>query len=130
MFNKLRTDLDQFHKKTAERPAFDFCGQGKASQKVAQIVRQNKQPQPHLIGDKMLARQPRPVQGVLALLDPLLSRASAVLKMHHSFGSGTHVGHHKTDPRKQLTLMPLQLGNHTAQKYPLPEPPNAQYHIL
>jgi hypothetical protein len=85
MFDKLRTDLDQFHEKTAERPTFNFCRQHKASHEVAQIVPHNKQPQPHLIGNKTLARQPRPVQGVLALLDPLLGRATAVVEMHHPF---------------------------------------------
>ena len=51
---------------------FDSSGKDQMPQKIAQVIGQNKQTQPHLIRDKMLAGQSRPVQGILAFLDPLL----------------------------------------------------------
>ena len=35
---------------------------------------------------KLVAGKPGPVQGVLALLDPLLRRATAIVKADYSFG--------------------------------------------
>ncbi len=66
---------------------FDSSGKDQASQKIAQVVGQNKQSQPHLIRDKALAGQPRPVQGILAFLDPLLGRAATVVKVNPPLGS-------------------------------------------
>ena len=51
---------------------FDSSGKDQMPQKIAQVIGQNKQTQPHLIRDKMLAGQSRPVQGILVFLDPLL----------------------------------------------------------
>ena len=61
---------------------FDSSGKDQTPQKIAQVVGQNKQSQPHLIRDKALAGQPRPVQGILAFLDPLLGRAATVVKVN------------------------------------------------
>ena len=90
---------------------FDSSGKDQTSQKSAQVVGQNKQSQPHLIRDKMLAGQPRPVQGILAFLDPLLGRAATVVKVNHPWGSCAPIGQDETDSRKEFAAKPSPLGS-------------------
>ena len=61
-------------------------GQHRLTQKVAQIVSQHEQVQPHLVVHKIVTGQPRPFDGVLALLNPLLRRATLIVEAHHPFG--------------------------------------------
>jgi len=65
---------------------FDSSGKDQRPQKIAQVVSQNKQSQPHLIRDKMWAGHSRPVQGILAFLDPLLGGAATVRKSEPHLG--------------------------------------------
>ena len=97
---------------------FDSSGKDQVSQKIAQVVGQNKQSQHHLIRDKALAGQPRPVQGILAFLDPLLGPAATVVKVNHPLGSCAPVGQDETDSRKEFAAMPLDLGNHPTRPVP------------
>ena len=97
---------------------FDSSGKDQTAQKIAQVVGQNKQSQPHLIRDKALAGQPRPVQGILAFLDPLLGPAATVVKVNHPLGSCAPVGQDETDSRKEFAAMPLDLGNHPTRPVP------------
>ncbi len=83
---------------------FDSSGKDQASQKIAQVVGQNKQSQPHLIRDKVLAGQASPVQGILAFLDPLLGPAATVVKVNHPLGSCAPIGHNETAPRAWRSL--------------------------
>jgi hypothetical protein len=53
--DNLGSNLDQFHEKAAKRPVLDFLGKYQPSKKVTQIIGQNKQPEPHLIGDESFA---------------------------------------------------------------------------
>lgn len=48
-----------------------LCGEGEAPQEVAQVVGEDKEGQPHLVGGKAAAGEARPGEGVLALLDPV-----------------------------------------------------------
>jgi hypothetical protein len=43
------TDFYQFRKETAKRPVFGFAWKDQASEEIAQIVSQYKQPEPYLI---------------------------------------------------------------------------------
>ena len=54
-------------------------------QLVAQVVGQHKQPQPHLVSNEPVTREPRPVQGVFTFLDPLLGRAPPVVEVGYAF---------------------------------------------
>ena len=47
--------------------------------------------QPHLVGHEPVAGQPGPAQGILSLLDPLLSSASAIVEVYHTFRLGRQV---------------------------------------
>ena len=97
---------------------FDSSGKDQTPQKIAQVIGQNKQSQPHLIRDKLLAGQSRPVQGILAFLDPLLGGAATVVKVNRALGSCAHIGYDETDSRKKFAAMPLDLGNHPASPVP------------
>ena len=79
---------------------------------------QDKQGQPHLIRDKALAGQPGPVQGILAFLDPLLGRATSIVKVNQPGGLRAHIGHDETDSRKEFAAMPLHLGNDPTRPVP------------
>lgn len=93
MANHLRSDLDQFRKKAAERPSPDLLRKSQAPQKVAQIVCKDEQPEPHLIPDEILARKPCPIECVFPFHDLLLYCSMSVGEMHNSFVPGAHVGH-------------------------------------
>ena len=79
---------------------------------------QDKQGQPHLIRDKALAGQPGPVQGILAFLDPLLGRATSIVKVNQPGGLCAQMGHDETDSRKEFPAMPLHLGNDPTRPVP------------
>ena len=77
----LASDLDEFVPQRGQRPMFHARRQRQPPQEVAQVVRQGKQLLPYLVVHEVVATQPRPVQGQLALLDALLGRAPAVVKL-------------------------------------------------
>ncbi len=53
------------------RLVLNLIGQGQRPKDVAQVARQSVQLKPHFVVTKAVARQPGPVDGVLAFLDPL-----------------------------------------------------------
>jgi hypothetical protein len=53
--DNLCTDLDELYKQAAKRPMFYFPWKNQPSQKVAQVIGQNKQPETHLIRDEPFA---------------------------------------------------------------------------
>ena len=87
-------------------------GRHSRRRQVPKVVRQNEQRQTHPVGHEPMARQPSPVQGVLALFDPLLGCPSSIVETHHSFGASRHVRDDEAHPREQLSPMPLHLGHH------------------
>src|ERR1035437_5399940 len=86
MAHDLRPDLDQFLPQRRQCPVTHCLGQYRLPQEVAQVVGQHEQLQPHLVVHKVVTGQPRPFDGVLAFLDPLLRRAPLVVEPHHPFG--------------------------------------------
>ncbi len=78
--------LDQPGLNTGQGPVPHTLRQGQPSHEVAQVVSQDKHPQPHRIGHELVAGQPGPVQGVLALFNPLLRRVPAIGEANYTFG--------------------------------------------
>ena len=70
---RLGPDLDQLLAQRRQGSVPYRIRQRQPTQEVAQVVGQYEQLQPHLVVIELVARQTRPVQRVLALLDPLLS---------------------------------------------------------
>ena len=66
-------DLDQLELDAAERPARYLPGEGKAPEEISQVVGEDKESQPHLVGDKARTGEARPGKGMLALLDILFA---------------------------------------------------------
>ena len=114
--------LDQLDLHAPQRPVLDRLGQTQPAKEVPKVVRQDEQRQTHPVGHEPMARQPSPVEGVLALLDPLLGCPSTIVETHHSFGASRHVHDDEAHPREQLSPMPLP---------PLPPPavpgPNSRH---
>lgn len=59
-----------------------------------------------------MARQPRPGQGDLTLLDPLLRCSAFVVKARHILGPLIQVGHDKPYAWEKFVAIPLHLGRH------------------
>ena len=79
---------------------FHWLWQSQPSHEVAQAVGQYKQPQPHLVSNEPVTREPRPVQGVFAFLDPLLGRAPPVVLVGYAYRWQAQVGDDEPDPRE------------------------------
>ena len=65
-----------------------------------------------MVDHKPMASEPPPIQGVLALLNPLLCRATFILEVHYPFRSYQQVGQAKAHSGKRFALMPFSLGHH------------------
>jgi hypothetical protein len=52
---------------------------------------------PHGVGRERSARQPRPLDRVLALLDPLLARSALVVEGNDALGRAAQVRHDEAD---------------------------------
>src|SRR4030042_5314040 len=65
-----------------------------------------------------MTRQPRPLQFVFALFDPLLGSASLVVEPHHVARLPSEIRHNEADSRKQFACMPLDLGNYPSRDFP------------
>jgi hypothetical protein len=65
-----------------------------------------------------MTRQPRTLQCVLALFDPLLGHAPLVVEPHHVAGFPPEICHNETDSRKQFARMPLHFRNDPSSDLP------------
>ena len=118
MPDNLRSNLDKFHEEAANWLVFYFLMNDQTSKKIAQVISQNKQPEPDPIWDEMFAWEPGPVQSILAFFYPLLGSSSAIVEVYNTFWLRTHVGYDKSHSREKLTLMPLYLGKDPARAIP------------
>ena len=118
MPNHLRPNLDQLGLQGRSRPVLDIARERQPPQEVAQGVRQQEQLKADLIIHEVVAGQPRRVQGVLALFDPLLCRAAVVVKRHHVLRPPAEVGHDEPYAGEQLAVVPFHLGHHSAAGVP------------
>src|SRR5262245_2300535 len=98
------------------RPAVRACGGSWPG------CRQRVELEAHRVGPEGRARQPRPLDGVLALLDVLLRRAAPVEEGDDLLGRATQVRHDEADARIQLAGMPLDLRDHPARPVPALRP--------
>ena len=70
--------------------------------------------EPDLVVAKAVTGQARPVDRVLAFLDPLLGCTPAIVELRHPRSRSRQVGDDEADLGVQLTRMPLDLGHDTA----------------
>jgi len=75
--------LEESLLETRQRPVLDGLGEGESAQEIPEVVRDDPQEQPHLIGPEAVTGESRPVGGFLALPDPLLRRPALVVEVDH-----------------------------------------------
>jgi len=98
MAHNFRPDLDEPLPQRRQRPVPHRPRQHRLPQKITQIVGQHEQVQPHLVVHKVMARQPRPLDRVLALLDPLC--CEVVYVIHRGISGKGYVGSMKIYERQ------------------------------
>src|SRR5262249_42424117 len=67
--------------------------------------------EPHGVGRERPARQPRPFDRALALLDPLLARPALVVESNDTLGLAAHVRHDEADTGIKFSGRPPDLGD-------------------
>src|SRR5271166_4387148 len=111
MADDLRAYLDQLLPQARKRPIFDRLGRRQRAQEVAEIVGEGMKLEPHSVGGERAAREPRPSDRSLALLDPLLARPTLVVEGDDIRGRPRHVGDDEADARVKFARMPFDLGD-------------------
>ena len=86
MADDLGSDLDQLLRQRRQLLVLHFPRQRQRAQEVAEIIGQGIELEPDLVVAELTAGQPRPLDGVLALLDPLFRRATLIVEGNHAFG--------------------------------------------
>ena len=69
--NQMAAALDQPLLQAGQRPAVDPCWQRQPPPQVAQVVGDQTEPQPHLIGPEAVAGKPRHRNRLLTFFDPV-----------------------------------------------------------
>src|SRR6266852_5774184 len=110
--------LEQPLLQARQRPALDGERQDQPSQEIAEVVSDDPEEQPDLVGSEPVAGEPRPVGRGLALLDPLLRRPAPVVEADHGPVGPGQGGHDEADPREQLAEVMLDLGDHPPRPVP------------
>ena len=93
---------------------FDRLWQSQCAQEVSETISKRVQLEPNLVVAVTLARKPRPVDGVLALLDMLLRRGPSIVELRHPRSRSRQVGDDEADAGIKLAGMPLDLGHDTS----------------
>jgi hypothetical protein len=88
-----------------QRPDGDPHRQRQPPPEVPEVISNQAQPQPDLVGAKAVAAKPRQRDRLLAFLYPLLGRAPLVVEAHHCPVVERQVGHDKADAGKQFPAM-------------------------
>ena len=80
MADDLRADLYQLLAQAGQRPRLGRLRHRQCAHEIAEVVRQGMKLKAHRVGREGAARQPRPLDRVLAFLDPLLARAASIME--------------------------------------------------
>ena len=108
----LRSNLYEFQLDASERPVRHLSRKREPPHEVAQVVCQHEQGEANPIGYESRAGEPRPGQGQFPFLDALLASATLVVEPGHVGGLSLRVGDDEANPREELALVPLRLGDY------------------
>src|SRR5450756_1555905 len=114
MFHQPSSGLHQPLLQAGQGPVLNPSRQTQPPPQIPQVVGQQAQRQPHLVRAEPMAREPRHLDRLLSLLDPLLRRPPLVIEPHHRPARRLHGGHDETQPRGQLPSMVLHLRHYSA----------------
>src|SRR5262245_689607 len=103
----LRADLDHLLSQRGQGPLRDLARQGQRAREVGEVVGERVELETHGVASDGRARQPRPLDGVLPLLDPLFGRPAPIVEGDDLLGRATQVRHDEADTRVQLAGVPL-----------------------
>jgi hypothetical protein len=92
-----RADLDHLLSQRGQGPPLDLTGQGQRAQEVGEVVGKRVELESDGVGPEGRARQPRPPDRVLPLLDPLLGRPTPVVEGDDPPGGATQVRDEEAD---------------------------------
>src|SRR5215472_15279720 len=112
MLDEPSTGLHQPLLQAAERPLLDPRGQRQPPPQIPEVIGNDTQPEPHLIGAEAMAAQPRHRDRLLALLYPLFSRTTLVVEAHHRPVVERQVGHDEAHAGEQFPAMEFDLRHH------------------
>ena len=118
----LRADLDELSLEGPQRPKARLGRESDTEQEVPQVVGQREQLEADLVVHEVVAGELRPLDRVLALLDPLLRHATPVVKLHHAVRVPAQVGDDEAHAGKQLAAVPLDLRHHAPGLVPARRP--------
>ncbi len=120
MRRDFRSHLDQ----TLDKPlhgTFDFFAhQVDLPQHVQEIIRQDSHEQTGLVGSEATATGLVPAQRILSLFDPVLNIAATIVYLDHLSSRNLGIGNNESDPGEKLSVVPLDLCNHSAVFFPSP----------
>jgi hypothetical protein len=88
--------LDQPLLQAGQRPGGDPHQQRQPPPEVLEVLRNQAQPQPDLVGARAVAAKPRQRDRLLAFLDPMFGRAALVVEAYHRPVVERQVGHDKS----------------------------------
>jgi len=118
MADNLRADLDQFLLQRRQRPILHWLGRRQRAKEVAEIVGESVKLKAHSVRSKGTARQARPVDCALPLLDPLLAGSALVVEGNDILGAPRHIRDNEADTWIKFADMPFDLGDHAARLRP------------
>src|SRR6266851_3162301 len=78
--NEAPAGLEQALLQARQRPALDGKRQDQPTQEIAEVVGDDPEEQPHLVGPEAMTGEAGPVGGGLALLGPLLRGSARVVE--------------------------------------------------
>jgi len=81
MPNEAPAGLEESLLQARQRPALNGPGESEPAQEIPEVVGDDPQEQPDLIGPEAVTGEPGPVRGLLAFLDPLLRRSALVVEV-------------------------------------------------
>src|SRR5262245_19440184 len=103
---------------TRQRPTLNGRGQDEPSQQIAKIIGDHPEQQADLVGAEAVAGEPGPVDGFLALLDPLLGRPALIVETDDRSVRPGQGGNDEAHSREEFAEVVLDLGDHPPRSVP------------
>ncbi len=107
VLHKSPTRLDQPLLQARQGPVPDSPGEHHLSPQVADIIGNDTQPQPHLVGPEPMATEARRLHRLLAFFDLLLGCPTLIIEPVHRPARQGQVGHNEPNSGEQLHRMML-----------------------
>jgi len=82
VFNQTASGLHQPLLQAGQRPVADRRGQRQPAPQIPEVIGDDTQPEPHLVGAEAVTGKPRHRDRLLAFLYPLFRRAALVVEAH------------------------------------------------